>query len=32
MSGLGRMLDADGDGSAIDDIAGIAGRLFGGRR
>jgi hypothetical protein len=32
MSGLGRMLDADGDGSAIDDIAGIAGSLFGGRR
>jgi hypothetical protein len=32
MSGLGRMLDADGDGSAIDDIAGIAGRLFGDRR
>jgi hypothetical protein len=32
MSGLGRMLDADGYGSALDDIAGIAGRLFGGRR
>jgi hypothetical protein len=32
MSGLGRMLDADGDGSAIDDIANIAGSLFGGRR
>lgn len=32
MSSLGRMLDADGDGSPIDDIAGIAGSLFGNRR
>jgi hypothetical protein len=31
MSGLGRMLDADGDGSAIDDVAKIAGSLFGKR-
>ena len=28
MSSLGRMLDADGDGSPIDDIAGIAGAFF----
>ena len=32
MSSLGRMLDTDGDGSAIDDIASIAGSLFGGKR
>jgi len=32
MSSLGRMLDADGDGSAVDDLASIAGSLFGGRR
>jgi hypothetical protein len=32
MSSLGRMLDADGDGSPIDDIANIAGSLFGGKR
>ena len=31
MSSLGKMLDADGDGSSIDDIAGIAGSLFGKR-
>jgi hypothetical protein len=31
MSSLGRMLDADGDGSPIDDIANIAGSLFGKR-
>lgn len=32
MSSLGKMLDADGDGSAIDDIASIAGSLFGSKR
>jgi hypothetical protein len=32
MSSLGRMLDADGDGSPIDDLANIAGSLFGGKR
>ena len=32
MSSLGRMLDTDGDGSAIDDVAKIAGSLFGNRR
>ena len=32
MSSLGRVLDADGDGSPINDIAGIASRLFGGKR
>ena len=32
MSSLGRMLDTDGDGSAIDDVAKIAGAFFGGRR
>jgi hypothetical protein len=32
MGSLGRMLDADGDGSPIDDIANIAGSLFGGKR
>ena len=32
MSSLGRMLDADGDGSAIDDIASIAGSLFSSKR
>jgi hypothetical protein len=32
MGSLGRMLDTDGDGSAIDDIASIAGSLFGGKR
>jgi hypothetical protein len=32
MSSLGRMLDTDGDGSAIDDVAKIAGSLFGSRR
>jgi hypothetical protein len=32
MSSLGRMLDTDGDGSPIDDIAKIAGSLFGGKR
>lgn len=32
MSSLGRMLDADGDGSAVDDLANIAGSLFGGKR
>ena len=32
MSSLGRMLDADGDGSAMDDIASIAGSLFSSKR
>jgi hypothetical protein len=32
MSSLGRMLDADGDGSVIDDVAKIAGGLFGAKR
>ena len=32
MSSLGRMLDTDGDGSPIDDIASIAGSLFGPKR
>jgi len=29
---LGKFLDSDGDGSVVDDVAGLVGNLFGGRR
>jgi hypothetical protein len=32
MGMLGQLLDADGDGSMVDDVAGMVGKLFGGKR